>query len=334
MPIDIHAHYIPASLIEAVRARGRELGVEVVASGAPTPALRFGYGFQIRPMFAKLIEPARERIAWLDARGIDRQLVATWPDIYGYGLARAQCAAWHRMLNDTLGGWCAGHANRFSWLASVPMPDAGDAAAELDRAIGQGAVGVMVAANVEGKNLGEVALDPFWAKAEQLNAPVMIHPVLVSAAPRAARFGLTQIVQYTFDTTLGIGSLMFSGVLDRFPKLSIVLSHGGGALPYLAGRFDLMHTRMDRAQQGNVAHEPPSAYLPRMAYDTIVHSPRVLRFLADQAGVAQVALGTDYSFPPADLDPLATVRAAGFSAAEVEAVTETNPRRIFSRLPA
>lgn len=331
MPIDIHAHYVPHTLIETVRARGSELGVEIVA-GAATPALRFSYGFQVRPMFAKLIEPAAQRIAWLDERGIDRQIVATWPDIYGYGLPRAQCVAWHRVLNDTLGAWCAENAKRFSWLASVPMPDAADAAAELDRAMALGAVGVMVAANVEGTNLGEVALDPFWAKAQDLNAPVMMHPVLVNAAPRAAKFALTQIVQYTFDTTLGTGSLLFSGVLDRFPALTLVLSHGGGAFPYLAGRFDLMHIRMDRAQQGDVARAPPSAYMPRMAYDTIVHSPRVLRFLSDQAGVGQVALGTDYSFPPAELDPLATVRAAGFSAAEIEAITEANPRRLFPGL--
>jgi aminocarboxymuconate-semialdehyde decarboxylase len=334
MPIDIHAHYVPHALIDKVRSAGREFGVELLTSAAPTPALRFEYGFQIRPMFPKLIEPAAQRIAWLDERGIDRQLVATWPDIYGYGLGRQQCATWHRALNDTLGAWCADHAERFSWLASVPMPNAEDAAAELERALGQGAVGVMVAANVEGVNLGEVALDPFWKKAAALGAPVMIHPVLVTAAPRAAKFALTQIVQYTFDTTLGVGSLLFSGVLDRFPGLTLVLSHGGGAFPYLAGRFDLMHARMDRAAQGNVASEPPSAYLGRMAYDTIVHAPRVLRFLADQAGVGQVALGTDYSFPPADLDPLATVRAAGFSSREVEAITEANPRRLFPRLPA
>ncbi len=86
----------------------------------------------------------------------------------------------------------------------------------------------MVPANIEGVNIGEKPLDPFWAKAEALGLPVILHPVLVDAAPRAAKFALTQIAQYTFDTTLGIGSIIFSGVLDRFPALSIVLSHGGG----------------------------------------------------------------------------------------------------------
>jgi aminocarboxymuconate-semialdehyde decarboxylase len=162
--------------------------------------------------------------------------------------------------------------------------------------------------------------------------PVLIHPVLVAPAPRAAKFGLTQVVQYTFDTTLGVGSLVMSGVLDRFPGLILVLSHGGGAYPYLAGRFDIMHRRMDRAAQGDVAADTPSAYAPRMAYDSIVHAPKALRFLIDVAGLDKVLLGTDYSFPPADMEPLALLRAAQLSKGEIAAIADDNPRRVFARL--
>ena len=188
----------------------------------------------------------------------------------------------------------------------------------------------MLPSNVEGVNIGELALDALWAKAEALGCPVILHPVLVGAAPRAAKFGLTQSVQYTFDTTLGIGSLLFSGVLDRFPRLTLVGSHGGGGFPYLVGRFDIMHTRMDRKAQGDVATEFPSKYASRLAYDSIVHGGKQLRFLADLAGFDRIMLGTDYSFPPADLTPMQTVRDAGFSAPEIQAIAEGNARRIFS----
>ncbi len=335
MPIDVHAHYVPAALIEGVHTRGRGLGVEAVAvPGAASPALHFAYGFKVRPFFPKLVESAQQRIAWLDSQRIDRQLLATWPDIYGYGLPRDSCVAWHRLLNDTLAEWCAEHAQRFSFVASLPLPDATDAAAELQRASELGAVAAMISANVEGTNIGELALDPLWRAAETLQLPIMIHPVLVGPAPRAAKYGLTQSVQYTFDTTLGVGSLVFSGVLDRFPRLRFVLSHGGGAFPYLAGRFDIMHARMDRAAQGDVAQKAPSAYAPLMAYDTIVHAPKALRFLIDLAGIEQVVLGTDYSFPPADLGPLGSLRVAGLSPAEIKQIADDNPRRIFSRLPS
>jgi hypothetical protein len=94
----------------------------------------------------------------------------------------------------------------------VPLPNAANAVAELTRAIGLGARGIMVPANVEGTNIGELPLDPLWAKAEESGYPVIVHPVLTGPAPRAAKFGLTQSTQYTFDTTLGAGSLLSSPV--------------------------------------------------------------------------------------------------------------------------
>ena len=332
MPIDVHAHYVPPQLIDAVAARGKDIGVRLVRSDGAPPALHFDYGFKVRPFFPRLVEAVGERHAWLDQQGIDLQIVGTWPDIFGYGLAPDACVAWHRMLNDTLAQWCAENAARFAWIASVPLIQAEAAARELERAAGLGACGVIISANIENTNLGELPLDPFWAKAQALGLPVLIHPVLVGPAPRAAKFGLAQVAQYTFDTTLGVGSLLMSGVLDRFPGLKLVLSHGGGAYPYLAGRFDVMHRRMDRAAQGDVAAKPPSAYASQMAYDSIVHAPKALRFLIDLVGLENVVLGTDYSFPPADMEPLALLRSAGLSAAEIEAIADANPRRLFARL--
>lgn len=330
MTIDIHAHYIPAELVARVRESKGAFGVTVV-EGAATPALAFDYGFKVRPFFPKLVETAAERMAWLDSERIERQFVATWPDIYGYGLAREKCAAWHRVLNDTLAAWCADHP-RFGFLGSVPLPNVDDAVAELTRISSLGALGVMLPANVENTNIGELMLDPLWAKAEALDCPIILHPVLVGPAPRAAKFGLTQSTQYTFDTTLGVGSLLFSGVLDRFPKLTFVLSHGGGAFPYLAGRFDIMHHRMDRAAQGDVAREAPTGYVRRFAYDSILHHGAPLRYLAEFAGIDRIMLGTDYSFPPADMTPLATIKAAGFTAEQIETIAVGNALRLFPRL--
>jgi aminocarboxymuconate-semialdehyde decarboxylase len=114
----------------------------------------------------------------------------------------------------------------------------------------------------------------------------------------------------------------------------LLLSHGGGTFPYLTGRFDCMHERMDRAAQGDVAVQPPSAYLGRFFYDTILHDPAILRWLADRVSVERLVLGTDYSFPPADTDPLGSVNRAGFSPADIKAIVERNPRILFPQLPA
>ena len=332
MPIDVHAHYVPPQLIAAIKSKGSAIGIRFAPADGGKEALAFDYGFKVRPFFPRLIEPVAERRAWLDMQGIERQIVGTWPDIFGYGLAADACIAWHRMLNDTLAAWCADNSDRFAWIASVPLMRAEAAAEEAERAVALGACGVIVSANVENINLGELPLDPFWRKAEALRLPVLVHPVLVGPAPRAAKFALAQIAQYTFDTTLGVGSLLMSGVLDRFPGLKLVLAHGGGAYPYLAGRFDIMHRRMDRAAQGDVAAKAPSAYAAHMAYDSIVHAPKALRFLIDVVGLDNVLLGTDYAFPPADMEPLALLQSAQLSAAEIEAIADANPRRLFARL--
>jgi aminocarboxymuconate-semialdehyde decarboxylase len=163
---------------------------------------------------------------------------------------------------------------------------------------------------------------------------VFIHPVQAMPPPRVAKFALVQIAQYTFDTTLCVGSLIFSGVLDRFPALRLILSHGGGAFPYLLGRFDCMHARMDRTGQGDVAAAAPSAYVRRFHYDTILHNPMQLRWLAEAAGADRIVLGSDYSFPPADLDPIGTVRKAGFADADVAKILDNNALDLMPRLRA
>ena len=159
--------------------------------------------------------------------------------------------------------------------------------------------------------------------------PVFLHPAQPNPTPRTRRFALNQVVQYPFDTTLAVGSLVGSGVLDRFPALTLILAHGGGAVPYLVGRFDCMHERSDRAATGIAAAAPPSTYLRRMYYDTLVHDPAALRYLERRVGIDRLLIGSDDSFPPADHDPLGSLRRAGFGVEEIHRIGELNPRAIF-----
>jgi aminocarboxymuconate-semialdehyde decarboxylase len=258
-----------------------------------------------------------------------------WPDIFAYGLPGALAARWHRLMNESLSELCQQHPKEFALFASVPLPDPAAAAREAEFAMKQlGAAGLVIASNVEGVNLGEINLDEFWQAAVALGAPIFIHPVQAVPPPRTAKFALVQIAQYTFDTTLCVGSLIFSGVLDRFPDLRIILAHGGGTFPYLLGRFDCLHARMDRAAQGDVAVAPPSAYARRFHYDTILHNPMQLRWLAEAVSVERLLLGSDYSFPPSDLDPIGTVRKAGFSDVETAKILDYNARELMPRLRA
>src|SRR2546421_2217816 len=331
--IDVHAHYMPRPFVERLQAEGARYGVAVVEPGPACHALHFAYGLRLRPFFAKLIEEPAQRLASMAATGIDREILSTWTDMHAHALGVEQGVAWHRLLNESLAEFAQRHGGHFSVLASGYLPGAGGAARELEFAVEQlGAVGAVAATNVEGTNLGELPLDEYWAAAVELAVPVFLHPVQPTPTPRSRRFAMTQVVQYTLDTTLCVGSLIGAGVLDRFPSLRLILSHGGGTLPYVIGRFDIMFERSDRAATGITATSPPSAYLARMYYDTILHDPRALAYLASRVGIDRLVIGSDDSFPPADHDPLASLRAAGFSAPEIQRVGGTNPRRLC-RLP-
>ena len=330
MPIDVHAHYVPPALVERLQREGSRYGVSVVETEPACHGLHFAYGLRLRPFFAKLIEEPARRLASMAQAGIDREILSTWTDMHAHGLDVEQGTAWHRLLNESLAEFAHAYRDHFSILASGYLADAARAARELDYAVKQlGAVGAVAATNVEGTNLGELPLDEYWAAAVALRVPVFLHPVQPTPTPRTRRFAMNQVVQYTVDTTLCVGSLIGAGVLDRFPGLNLILSHGGGTLPYVIGRFDVMFQRSDRAATGIAATSAPSAYLGRMYYDTILHDPHALRYLASRVGVERLVIGSDDSFPPSDHDPLASLRAAGFSAEEIQRIGEANPRRLF-----
>lgn len=331
MPIDVHAHYFPTHVLDALAARGADFGV-TVADHRPTcqKCLEFAYGLKARPFPAGLVETPEKRLARMDGQGITRQILSAWTDIFGYGLPSDKGTRWHRLMNDALGAWCEQHADRFSWMASGALPNAASAARELERAVKEaGAVGGVAAANIEGTNLGDFNLDEYWATACELDVPVFIHPMGAEPTPRTRFYSLNPIAQYTFDTTATVGSLIGSGVLDRFPDLNLILSHGGGTLPYLIGQFDWVTSRTDPKVSKSVAKNMPSAYLDRFHYDCIVHSTKSLRFLADLVGTHRLVLGSDNSFPPADLDPLGNLRKAGFGERVINEIAEDNPRRLY-----
>jgi aminocarboxymuconate-semialdehyde decarboxylase len=328
--IDSHAHYTPHAILEAIGTAPDRFGVSLIPSpsGAP-PALAFEDGSKVRPFFPRLVESEPDRLAAMAGMGIDRQVLSVWTDMYGFRLPAEKAVRWHRMLNDAFADLCRRHPASFSWLATGALQDPAAAAQELRRAVRDGgAAGAAAPANFAGVNLGEMELDPWWAAAAELDVPVLVHPVELAPGPRVQRWGLTQIAQYTYDTTLAAGTLVASGVMDRFPGLKVFLPHGGGAFPWLSGRFDCMHGRLP-AQAAMQSVQPPSAYLRRFYYDTILHDPKLLRVLVDLVGPDRVMLGTDDSFPPADRDPLATLQAAGLPAGDAAAITSATARGLF-----
>jgi aminocarboxymuconate-semialdehyde decarboxylase len=326
MRIDMHAHYIPPKALTAIEQDASSYGIhlEKVASGATCAC--FNYGLTLRPFQSRLFD-LDERWDEMARMGVDRQLLSGWTDVFGYGMPVAEGVRWHRLLNETLGETVRQHADRLSALASVPLQDAQAAARELEHGIKQcGAVGGVIAANVDEVNLGDAPLDEFWAAVVELEVPVFIHPAQPQQPERTRQHGLLQIVQFTYDTTATVGSLIFSGVLDRFPALNLILSHGGGYFPYQAGRFDRIYQNMENPA---TPAQPPSAYLRRFFYDTILYHPAAIKFLRDLVGTDRLLLGTDYPFPVVEQDPVRFLQDAGFSPEDVEQIGGERSRQLF-----
>jgi aminocarboxymuconate-semialdehyde decarboxylase len=327
MVYDVHAHTIPPGLVAALERDDNRSGVEVVQrDGARALRVAGGGG---GPLRSDLVD-VDARLASMDRNGIDVQFLSSWIGISGYTLPTQQGARWARMFNDALAEMVAAHPHRFRGLCNVPLQSPKEAAAELRHAVGRlGMVGVEIATTVDGRDLDDPALEPFWAAADDLRCLVLIHPDQTLPGRPQPRYFLNNLVGNAAETTIAVTHLLFAGVLERHADLRLVLVHGGGYLPYQAGRLDHGY----RAASGRVAEhitQPPSQQLGRLYFDTVTHSAAVLRFLVDFAGPEHVVLGSDYPFEMGQPDPVGLVRSlAGLSEQERELILQGNVQRLL-----
>jgi aminocarboxymuconate-semialdehyde decarboxylase len=324
--VDVHIHYLaPAALDAARRAPGR-LGVRVLDDGE-RPRLQVGDELPTRPLLPAL-HTLELHQAFLQAQGIDTAVFGPLMDVGGYGLPVREGAAWSRAQNEALAGALRDAGGRHRGLAAVPLQEPEAAADELRVAVRElGLRGAMIDPHALGRPLGDRAFDPFWAAASELAAPVVLHPYALEAVERFGRHYLHNLVGYPFETTLAAASLVLGGALDRFPSLDVVLVHGGGLLPYHIGRFDRGHTARPEVRADGAG--PPSGYLRRFHYDTLVQHPAALGYLVRTVGADRVLLGSDHPFWLGDPEPVVVVDAAGLAPAERAAVLGGNAVRLF-----
>lgn len=312
MIVDLHAHFLAPELVERL-ARGAgepPAGVALEWSVGGSPRLWLG-GIPSIPMPPGM-DDLEGRRAEMARQGVDAQWLTPWVSAVGYELDAGAGAAWSRLVNETTAAALRGQPG-FWGAATVPLQDGRLAAAELERAAALGLKGAIIGTHAAGKSLDDPDLAPFWATAEALGAPVLIHPFGIPHGTRLERYHLQNLVGNPADTTVAAAQLVFGGVCDRHPDLRVLLVHGGGFFPYQAGRWDRGY--VVRKEARGVIGRPPSDYLRWFYYDTVTHGPAALSFLVGRVGADRVALGTDYPFDMADPDPRRTVREADLDAA-------------------
>jgi aminocarboxymuconate-semialdehyde decarboxylase len=239
----------------------------------------------------------------MDANGIGTQLLSGWMDFSAYNLDPADARWFTRAQNETLAAIVAQHPERFFSAAAVPLQDPRAAAEELEYAVMQlGARAVQIGASVEGKTLDDPSFDPFWEMVSRLGVPIVIHPVDVGGAAHDKRFFMHITYGNPAATTAAAAALILSGALERFPKLRFLLVHGGGFLPYQFSRFERSYTAAPPNAKPAAPH-PPSHYLDRFYFDTMIHDKDALAFLAAFAGPGRVVFGSDAPFPMGVVEP-------------------------------
>ena len=249
------------------------------------------------------------------AAKVDMQVLSVCPQTFLYAQPPALAAAFARIQNEQLAKLVKTHPGRFQGIATVPMQAPQQAADELRHAMTVlGLRGMQIGSNIAGKNLDDPELEPVWAAAAELGAFILLHPINVAGMDRLGSYYLNNLIGNPLDTTIAAACLVFSGVLERHPSLKICLAHGGGFVPYQAGRF--VHGWHVRAEPKKKLPKPPTNSLQRFYFDTIVHSKEVLEFLVGNAGADRVLLGSDYPFDMGTPDGVLQVRSLSLPAAE------------------
>jgi aminocarboxymuconate-semialdehyde decarboxylase len=323
--IDVHTHMLNSSFVELLRTRGGAHYSVKQVIGGQTGIYRDGAPFMtLTPgMF-----DYEERLRAMDEAGVDMAIVTlTSPNCYWGDPEDALKAA--QIVNDDMSAQSRRYPDRIRFMCSLPWLDAKLALSELKRACDSlGAVGVMVLANIDEKSLTDPRFAPIWDEIDRRALPVLVHPT----APPATKyldvdqFNLIASVGFMFDTSLAVSRMIFDGFLERYQNLKLIAAHGGGALPYLAGRLDICFDNMPAARVK--ISQPPSTYLQRIYYDTVVFRQDALAMCLAVAGADRVLYGSDYPHNIGDMKGC-LARVDALPAAQRDAVRGGNARRVF-----
>jgi aminocarboxymuconate-semialdehyde decarboxylase len=254
-----------------------------------------------------------QRLADLDAMGLDMQIVKPPPPQCYYALPIEIAVKAAQIINDGIAEFVAQKPDRLKGFGTVPMPDGNEAASELERCVSKlGFKGVQVLTSVNGKELSDPAFAPFWKKAEELGVLVVIHPNGFTDAGRLQRFYFNNVIGNPLETAIALHYLIFDGVLERHPRLKLLAVHGGGYLGGYSGRID--HAWGARSDSHGGLPQPPTTYLKRVYVDSVVFTPHQLEYLVRVFGADHIVMGTDYPFDMADYDPIGHVCGAALDA--------------------
>lgn len=295
LTVDCHAHmavpeadalvrpHLPASELDAVKYA--------------SPAVNQQQNTDRMP----LMIGTEQRLLDMDRMGVDVKVISPPPPQFNYQADAGLCADASQIINDMIAKHAAS-SDRLVPIGTVPMQDCDRAVAELERCIGTlGLPGLEVGANAGDDEISAARLEPFWARAEELGAVILLHPTSF-ASDRLSPHYLTNVIGNPLETSVALANPIFDGVLERYPNLKIILSHGGAYAAAYTARMD--HAWGARSECRGLIPNAPSTYMEKLYFDTIVFSPDQLEHSHKKFGTDHLLIGTDCAFDMGEYDPI------------------------------
>ena len=317
MKIDIHTHIMPEKM--------------------PNWTQKFGYGEFIHLEYRncdacmmkgdKLFRVVEEncykpdiRLKEMDETGVSMQALSTIPVLFNYWAKPADGLETSRFLNDHIAETVSKEPNHFIGLGTVPLQDINLAIKEMERCVKELRMpGLEIGSNINGKNLSDESFFPFYEAAEKLGCALFVHPWEMMGETQMEKYWLPWLVGMPAETSRAICSIIFSGVLEKFPKLRIAFAHGGGSFPLTLGRIEHgFKVRPDLVAVDNPIN--PRDYVGKFWIDSLVHDKKAFSYLLDVMGEDNICLGSDYPFPLGEAVPGELVRSAPIKDDEKEKI--------------
>ena len=314
MIVDFHVHMLDEHVFRASTNKTVFSGFGAHPASEPRPGVRELLLRSMRP--EAVIED-------MEARGIDMAVVTSSTVLQGTSWADPQTdLELCRRCNATAAEWEARYPKKLVSSVVLPLQDPALSLKELDSKTRV----INASSSYNGVYLGDPLYHPFWEAVSDIGATVWIHPEGVRD-PWFQRYALWNSAGQSIEEAKVMASLIYEGVLHRYPRLKIVIAHGGGYFPHYLGRMDRNHAnRPDTVK--NTGGRKPSEFLRAFHYDTCVYDPQVLKVLLERIGADRLVMGSDY--PVGEKDPIGFIRESTSSEDQVRQICGGNAARLLN----
>ena len=294
MKIDIHTHIMPDKMPNWVQKFGYGEFIHLEHRNCKACMMK---GDKLFREVEDNCFDATVRMKEMDDTEVSIQVLSTIPVLFNYWAKPKDGLETSRFFNDHIADTVTKNAKRFIGIGTAPLQDVDMAIQEMERCVTELKMpGLEIGSNINGENLSDKKYFPFYKRAEELGCALFIHPWEMMGELQMQKYWLPWLVGMPAETSRGICSMIFGGILQTFPKLRVAFAHGGGSFPLTIGRIEHgFNVRPDLVAIDNAIN--PRDYIGRFWIDSLVHDEKAMQYIIDVMGADKICLGSDYPFP-------------------------------------